>query len=192
MVAQALPSTAPLGRMQPTQLQVPSGRNDGLVERNAFQVPTELDTDVIDPRVDHRPRAPVLIDVTPRALAVGTVGGWCDELIPRNSPIPIEQSRVFSTAHDGQTSVEVKVCQGESRRFDENILLGTVVLEGLPAMPRGHLKIHVTFEINTDGILEARARDDKTGQVRSVSVHLLGAQSEEEVAAARDRLRQLR
>jgi molecular chaperone DnaK (HSP70) len=135
---------------------------------------------------------PVLLDVTPRGLAVGTIGGYCDEIVRRNAQIPIEQTRAFTTAQDGQTSVKIRVCQGESRRFDENALLGTLVLDGLPAKPRGALRIAVTFEINTDGILEVSAKDEATGHAQTARIELLGVQSGESVEAARERLRELR
>jgi molecular chaperone DnaK len=134
------------------------------------------------------PPRPVLLDVTPRGLGVGTVGGFSDEIIKRNAQIPLEQTRLFTTGHDGQTAVEIKVCQGESRRFGENTLLGTLVLDGLPSRSRGELKIAVTFEINTDGILVVAAYDQVTGSSQRAHIHLLGAQSEEEIDAARRRL----
>jgi molecular chaperone DnaK len=137
-------------------------------------------------------KRPVLLDVVPRGLAVGTVGGFCEEIVSRNSPIPTEQSRVFTTARDNQTSVEVRVCQGESRRFDDNVLIGTVALDGVPPRPRGMTRIVVTFEINTDGILEVRAHDQQTGSRASVKIQIAGAQSAEEIGVARDRLRGLR
>ena len=138
------------------------------------------------------PEAPVLLDVTPRALAVATVGGFCEELIGRNSMVPVERKRVFSTAQDHQESVQLRICQGESRRFDENTEMGTLVLEDLPRRRRQDVKIQVTFEINTDGILTVTALDEQTGQAQSAHIHLVGQQSSEEVDAARDRLRQLR
>jgi molecular chaperone DnaK len=141
---------------------------------------------------DPVPVRPILLDVTPRALGVATVGGWCDEIIPRNSQIPIEQTRLFTTAQNEQPSVEVRVCQGESRRFDENIPLGKLFLIDLPRKTRGDVKIEVTFEINTDGILVVSARDQATGQAQSVQIQLLGTLAQEEIDAARARLGQLR
>jgi molecular chaperone DnaK len=152
--------------------------------------PTALDLSM-PPPAPAGPR-PVLLDVTPRALCVATVGGYCDEIIRRNSQIPIEQTRVFSTANDGQIAVEIKVGQGESRRFDENTLLGTLILDGLEPRSRGEASIAVTFEIDTDGILQVRAVDQKTGRQQSARIQLLGVQSEADVAAARDKLRELR
>jgi len=135
---------------------------------------------------------PILLDVTPRALCVATVGGYCDEIIRRNSQIPIEQTRVFTTAHDNQTSVEIRVGQGESRQFAENILLGTLVLEGLEARSRGAQRIAVTFEIDTDGILQVRALDEATRQAQTARIELLGVADAADVDAAKLRLQGLR
>jgi molecular chaperone DnaK len=135
---------------------------------------------------------PVLLDVTPRALCVATVGGYCDEIIKRNSQIPNEQTRVFTTAVDGQRSVEIKVGQGESRRFEENVLLGTLILDGLEPKPRGTLRIAVTFEIDTDGILQVRAVDEHTQRQQSARIQLLGVIGDTDVAAARDKIKDLR
>lgn len=134
---------------------------------------------------------PVLLDVTPRALGLATVGGFSEEIIPRNSQLPIEQTRVFTTAQHSQTAVAIRVCQGESRRFDENTQLGTLVLDDLPARMRGEGKIAVTFEINTDGILKVGAKDEQSGKMQEARIQVSGAQSETEVNAARDRLRDL-
>ena len=157
---------------------------------NEIQWDTEAPT--LAPAYEPPPPRPVLLDVTPRALGVATVGGWCDEIIPRNSQIPIEQTRLFTTAHNDQPSVEIRVCQGESRRFDENIPLGKLYLVELPRRARGEVKIEVTFEINTDGILVVSARDQATGQAQTVQIALLGTLAQEEIEAARARLGKLR
>ena len=138
------------------------------------------------------PERPILLDVTPRGLGVATVSGYCDEIIPRNSQIPIEQTRVFTTAKPEQTSVEIKVCQGESRRFEENLQLGVLVLEQLPRRARGDARISVTFEIDTDGILQVRAVDEETGQKQAARIQILGAQSTTEIEAAKSRIRGLK
>lgn len=143
------------------------------------------------PSMPNAPR-PILLDVTPRGLCVATVGGYCDEIIKRNSQIPIEQTRVFTTAHDHQSSVEIRVGQGESRQFAENTLLGTLVLEGLEPRTRGAQKIAVTFEIDTDGILQVRAVDQATQRAQSARIELLGVADAADVDAARQRLQGLR
>jgi molecular chaperone DnaK len=187
----ALPPPQPLARVPVKQVTVIAKRPAALEVNRVQQAedePTRPEVMAAPPP----PPSPVLLDVTPRALCVATVGGWCEELIARTSPVPVEQTRVFSTAHDNQPAVEVRIGQGESRRFEENELLGAVVLEGIPPRPRGQTKISVTFEIDTNGMLRVSAVDDRTGTKQSAEIRLLGGQSEEEVQAARDRVRSLR
>jgi molecular chaperone DnaK len=135
--------------------------------------------DVIGP--DQRPVKTLLLDVTPRALGIATFGGYAETIIPRNAQIPTEQTRLFTTSYDNQTTVKIQVCQGESRRFDENTPLGELTLDGLPPRVRGQVTIAVTFEINTDGILRVRARDQATGNVTSARMQVLGTMSEDEI-----------
>jgi len=127
----------------------------------------------------------VLLDVVPRSLGVRTVGGYVDFIIDRNQAIPVEQTRVFTTTVDNQRHVRIQVCQGESERFDGNHKLGEVVLSDLRSVPRGELGIAVTFEINTDGLLEVRALDLDTGQQQVANMRVLGGASEQELRAAR-------
>jgi len=115
-----------------------------------------------------------LLDVTPRALGIGIIGGVAETIIARNTTVPVEQTRVFTTSRDDQTVVRIPICQGESRQIEENTSLGLLELAGLPAKPRGAIHIAVTFEINTDGILEVRAMDRHTGKKQSVRI-VLGA-----------------
>ncbi|MHB9004734.1 MAG: Hsp70 family protein, partial [Coriobacteriia bacterium] len=96
--------------------------------------------------------APLLVDVTPLSLAVETVGGYCDVVIERNTPVPCERTRLFATAADNQSLVRVAVAQGESKRFAENALLGQLELSGLRSAVRGEVAVAVTFEIDSDGI----------------------------------------
>jgi molecular chaperone DnaK len=121
---------------------------------------------------------PLLIDVTPLSLGVETVGGYADVLIPANSPVPCEKTRTFMTASDGQTSVTVRVAQGESPKFGGNTRLGDVELSGLRAARRGEVKISVTFELDADGILNVRARDPDTGRETVATMRLVGATNE--------------
>ncbi len=124
--------------------------------------------------VEVKPTAPLLLDVTPLTLRVETAGGFTDPLIRANTPIPCEQTRTFSTAIDGQTSVVVRVAQGEQRLFTENTYLGEVELGELTPAPRGHVKIAVTFEIDADGTLQVNARDPVTGRQSRTTIRLLG------------------
>jgi molecular chaperone DnaK len=135
---------------------------------------------------------PQVMDVTPRGLGIGTVAGYCEELIRRNSRVPAEMRKVFSTSRDQQSMVRIRVCQGESRRLDDNVILGDLVLDGLPARPRGETAIEVTFQLDASGILQVHARDSKTGQEQRASLDIVGAQSPAEVDAARERFSQLR
>jgi len=139
-----------------------------------------------------RPPAPVVLDVTPASFGIATVAGYCEELIRRNARVPTEIKRVFVTSRDRQQTVRIRVCQGESRRLDENVVLGDLVLDNLEARPRGETSIEVTFAIDASGILQVRARDARTGQEQRANLEVLGRQSPEELAAARGRLQQLR
>ncbi|MEP6864847.1 MAG: Hsp70 family protein [Deltaproteobacteria bacterium] len=118
---------------------------------------------------------PILLDVNPSTLAIQTAGGYAERLLDKNSPIPIERSRVFTTARDNQTRVEIDCCRGESRRYSENEPLGKLVLEELPAKPRGDLKIEVSFRVDADGILHVKAADAESGQRQEASLHVIGA-----------------
>ncbi len=124
----------------------------------------------------------LLLDVTPRGLGIATVGGFADTIIQRNAQIPLEQTRVFATTADNQTAVKIQVCQGESRRFDENTPLGELTLDGLRPAQRGQVRVAVTFEIDPDGILKVRAQDEETGRAQAAKIQLLGTLSEEELA----------
>jgi molecular chaperone DnaK len=136
--------------------------------------------EVPDARAEHPIReparpAPLLIDVTPLSLSVETVGGYGDVLIEANTPVPCDRTRNFATASAGQTTATVRVAQGESKRFAENVLLGEVELSGIAPAARGEARIAVTFEIDADGILNVRARDQKTGRETVVRIQLVGA-----------------
>ena len=123
----------------------------------------------------------LLLDVTPRSLGIATAGGYCDEVIERNAAIPVEQSRLFSTSSDNQTEVSIEVFQGESRRVEENTKLGRVLLSGIRAAPRGEIKVRVTFEIDTDGLLGVSARNEETGEAQATRIQLTGGLDEDQV-----------
>jgi molecular chaperone DnaK len=118
--------------------------------------------------------APVLVDVTPLTLSVETVSGFCDPVIERNTAVPCERTRAFVTAADHQTSVRVRVSQGESTRFDQNTILGEVELGGLRPAPRGAVRIEVTFGLDGNGMLNVKAHDVASGRATSVTVRLVG------------------
>jgi molecular chaperone DnaK len=136
--------------------------------------------------------APVVLDVTPRGLGVGTVAGYCEELIRRNARVPTEIRKLFTTSRDGQESVRIIVCQGESRRLDSNVVLGDLMLQGITPRPRGEVTIEVTFMLDASGILQVRARDAQTGREQRASLDLVGAMPQQDVAASRERVQQLR
>jgi molecular chaperone DnaK len=124
---------------------------------------------------------PLLLDVTPLSLGIETVGGYCEHVIKRNAAIPVEQTRVFTTGQDGQTAVSVRICQGESRKLEENQALGVVELSGLRAAPRGEVKIGVTFVLDQDGTLGVTAKDLETGRSETVHVRLVGGMADAQV-----------
>jgi molecular chaperone DnaK len=126
-------------------------------------------------------KRPILMDVNPATLAIHTAGGFTERLLEKNSPIPIERTRVFTTSRDNQTRVEIDCCRGEHRRYTENEPLGTLVLEDLPPKPRGDLKIEVSFRVDADGILHVRAADQTTGVRQEAHLQVLGAPSAEEM-----------
>jgi molecular chaperone DnaK len=125
---------------------------------------------------------PVLVDVTPLTLSVETVAGYADPLIARNNPVPCSKTREFVTATDYQTTVRVRVGQGESNRFAENTLLGEVELSGLRSGLRGEVQVSVTFALDTSGMLEVSACDVQTGRVTTAHVHLVGLPEPQQVA----------
>ncbi len=112
----------------------------------------------------------VLLDVTPLSLGIETMGGVMTKLIERNTTIPTRKEEVFSTAADSQTSVHVKVCQGEREIAAHNKQLGDFELSGLPPAPRGVPKIKVTFDIDANGILSVSAKDEGTGKEQKITV----------------------
>ena len=112
----------------------------------------------------------LLLDVTPLSLGVETQGGVATVLIPRNTTIPTRKSEVFSTASDGQTSVEVHVLQGERPMSRDNRTLGRFHLEGIMPAPRGVPKIEVTFDIDANGILNVAAKDQATGRDQKITI----------------------
>ncbi len=112
----------------------------------------------------------LLLDVTPLSLGIETLGGVCTRIIERNTTIPITKKQVFSTAADGQTSVEVHVLQGEREMAADNKTLGRFHLDGIPAAPRGVPQIEVTFDIDANGIVNVSAKDLGTGKEQKITI----------------------
>jgi len=122
-----------------------------------------------------------LLDVTPLSLRIGVAGRLAETVIERNTPVPIEQTRTFTTFQDFQESVKIRVFQGESRQAEENEMLGQFEFSGFKKARRGEVRIDVTFEINSDGIVNVTARDQETGQQASTQITLSSGLSEEEI-----------
>eukprot|EP00899_Mesostigma_viride_P020983 jgi/Mesvir1/28887/Mv17984-RA.1 len=112
----------------------------------------------------------VLLDVTPLSLGLETLGGVMTKIIPRNTTLPTSKSEVFSTAADGQTSVEINVLQGEREFVKDNKSLGTFRLDGIPPAPRGVPQIEVSFDIDANGILSVTASDKGTGKKTDIKI----------------------
>jgi molecular chaperone DnaK len=112
----------------------------------------------------------LLLDVTPLSLGIETLGGVFTKLIERNTTIPTKKSQVFSTAADGQTSVEIHVLQGEREMASYNKTLGRFNLTGIPAAPRGVPQIEVTFDIDANGIVHVSAKDLGTGNSQNITI----------------------
>jgi molecular chaperone DnaK len=125
--------------------------------------------------------ATFLVDVTPLSLRIGTVGGFAEKIIEKNTPIPIDRSKTFTTSRDLQEKVKIRVYQGESNRVDECEMLGEFEFAGFKVGYRGDVKIEVTFEINTDGIVHVSAADLDTGQKTSTTISLSSGLSEADI-----------
>ena len=123
----------------------------------------------------------VLLDVTPLTLGIETLGGIATKLIERNTTIPTRKSQIFSTAADGQTSVEIHVVQGERALAKDNFTLGKFQLTGIPPAPRGIPQIEVTFDIDANGILHVSAKDLGTGNQQAITIKGDRKLSEEEI-----------
>lgn len=123
----------------------------------------------------------LLLDVTPLSLGIETLGGVFTRLISRNTTIPTKKSQVFSTASDGQTQVEIKVHQGEREMANDNKLLGSFTLVGIPPAPRGVPQIEVVFDIDANGIVHVSAKDKGTGKEQQIVIQSSGGLSKDEI-----------
>jgi molecular chaperone DnaK len=126
----------------------------------------------------------LLLDVTPLSLSIETLGGVATPLIPRNTTIPTKKSETFSTAADGQTSVEVHVLQGERPMARDNKTLGRFHLDGIPAASRGVPQIEVTFDIDANGIVHVMAKDRATGKENKITITSSSGLSKEDIEKA--------
>ena len=126
----------------------------------------------------------LLLDVTPLSLGLETLGGVATKIIERNTTIPTKKSQIFSTAADGQTSVEIHVLQGEREMARDNKTLGMFHLDGIPAAPRGVPQIEVTFDIDANGIVSVSAKDLGTGKQQSITITSSTNMSKEDIEKA--------
>jgi molecular chaperone DnaK len=123
----------------------------------------------------------VLLDVTPHTLGIMVIGGYFEELIPQNTTVPTSRSKPFTTVRENQTAVKILVLQGESRRAEDNELLGEFILTGLRRADAGEIEVEVTFEINADGIVSVHAKDLETGKEQSITVTATSGLTEDEI-----------
>ena len=126
----------------------------------------------------------VLLDVTPLSLGIETLGGVFTKLIDRNTTIPAKKSQIFSTAADGQTSVEIHVLQGEREMAADNKTLGKFHLDGIPSAPRGVPQIEVTFDIDANGIVHVSAKDMGSGHEQNITITANTNLSDQEIDKA--------
>jgi molecular chaperone DnaK len=132
----------------------------------------------------------VLLDVTPLTLGIETLGGIATKLIERNTTIPTRKSQIFSTAADGQTSVEIHVVQGERALAKDNFTLGKFQLTGIPPAPRGIPQIEVTFDIDSNGIIHVSAKDLGSGNQQAISIKGDRKLSEDDIKKMMDAAKQ--
>jgi molecular chaperone DnaK len=131
-------------------------------------------------------QASYLLDVTPLSLRVATVGGYTEKIIAKNTPIPIEKSKTFTTSRDGQDKVRIRVVQGESNRVEECELLGEFEFSGFKVSKRGDVQIEVTFEIDSNGIVNVSAMDRESKKRATTSISLSSGLSEQDIVKAID------
>ena len=126
----------------------------------------------------------LLLDVTPLSMGIETLGGVFNKIIDRNTTIPVQKSQVYSTAADGQTSVEIHVLQGERDMAAYNTTLGRFILDGIAPAPRGVPQIEVTFDIDANGIVNVTAKDKGTGKEQHITIQSSSNMSKEDIEKA--------
>ena len=127
----------------------------------------------------------LLLDVTPLTLAIETMGGIATPMIERNTTIPTKKTQVFSTAADYQSAVTIRICQGERKMFEDNKVLGTFNLDGIPPAPRGVPQIEITYDLDANGILNVSARDLGTQKEQKITITASSGLSDAEIEKAK-------
>jgi len=122
----------------------------------------------------HPKDSPVLLDVAPMSLGVGTAGDFVEILIEKNAPLPLERTSIFTNAADNQKTVRIGIYQGDKTKKSESHLMGELILTDLRPAMRGELKIQVTFEVDTNGVLNVKALDLETGNRQNIELNILG------------------
>lgn len=127
----------------------------------------------------------LLLDVAPLTLSIETAGQIATAMIERNTTIPAKKSQTFSTAADNQPAVDIRICQGERKMFEDNKVLGNFRLDGIEPAPRGVPQIEVTFDIDSNGILHVSAKDKKSGKEQKISIEGSSGLSDDEIEKAK-------
>ena len=131
--------------------------------------------------MENQPQTALLLDVIPQSLGIESAGAYFELLIEKNTQVPCEGRRMFTTSHDGQTEVRIRVYQGQGKTTSENVLLGEVELFGLRSAPRGEVHIDVAFEIDANGVMLVRAQDRDTGLEQATRIQVSAGYTPEEI-----------
>jgi molecular chaperone DnaK len=127
----------------------------------------------------------LLLDVTPLTLSIETMGGIATQMIGRNTTIPTKKTQVFSTATDNQSAVTIRICQGERKMFEDNKVLGTFNLDGIPPAPRGVPQIEITYDLDANGILNVSAKDLGTQKEQHITITSSSGLTDTEIEKAK-------